>query len=148
MLIILQQVSNAIVVIDDSVEKKIWVWLVCYVCIQNNDLIDYKHKISKLCDVLYSKKILSIWTDRIEKTLNEINWEVLFVSNFTIWWNLFNWSKVDFWSSANFSDSKKIYEYLLTSANSKWIKFETWKFWSLMNIRSNVVWPVNYVISL
>lgn len=123
----------------------IWKWLLIYLWIGINDKIDYIYKVDKLISKLWNLKIF-FWWEKIDKSIIDTWWEILIISNFTLYWTNKKWTKIDFSSSLWYNDAKVIYDYLVSQLLKKEFLVKTWDFWAHMIINSQNVWPLNYII--
>ncbi len=148
---VIQNISDANIKCFDndgkiSKDESIWKWIVMYLGVSKNDELDYVEKIGKFLTKLKKLRFLKTEDGRLEATLNDIDWEILVVSNFTLYANSKKWSKMDFGDSAKFDIAKKIYDYFLWELHLAWFRFITGEFWAMMKITSTNDWPVNYVL--
>ncbi len=146
MRLLIQQVKSAKLDIkEDNIHREIWKWIIIYLWIHVDDVETYQEKISRIMKKLPLLKCLD-WPDwDINTSLQEINWEVLLVSNFTLFWRSTKWTKLDFVYSAPYKKAKEIYEYFIAEAKNNWRKIETGEFWADMIVTSINEWPLNYV---
>ncbi len=152
MKLIIQQVNNAnIHITDENIDeiRTIEKWIVIYIGIGKNDTTDYTNTIDSFLEKL--KKLR--WRDdeegNLSATIQDINGELLIVSNFTLYANHKNWTKMDFSASARFTAAKPVYEYFVQQAKKHFPqKVKTGEFWAMMNITAEVAGPVNYVLEI
>ena len=147
MRLVIQQVDKAILEIEeDNIHREIWKWIIIYLWISTEDLENYEDKISRIVKKIPILKCLT-WEDwNINTTLEDINWEVLLVSNFTLYWRSLKWTKLDFVHSAPYKEAEKIYNYFIEQAKAHWRRISTWEFWADMVVKSTNLWPLNYVL--
>lgn len=146
---IISPVTNASVKIIETWEiRSIWNWLLIYLWVSKSDNEKYEsddfwekfcHKIVH-CKLFHSEK-----TQKIDSSILDFWWEILLISNFTIYGNPHKWTKIDFWDSARFDDAKKIYEIAIWKLTEKNIVVKTGDFWAMMSIKSENLWPINYI---
>ena len=146
MRLLIQQVKSATLDIkDDNIHREIWKWIIIYLWIHVDDIETYKEKISRIVKKLPQIKCLD-WEDwNISASLQDINWEILLISNFTLYGRNNKWTKLDFVYSAPYKIAKEIYNYFIQEAKNNWLKIQTGEFWAEMEITSINVWPLNYV---
>jgi D-tyrosyl-tRNA(Tyr) deacylase len=84
---------------------------------------------------------------RLDATLDDINWEILVVSNFTLYASNKNWTKMDFSASWEYGKAEKIYEYFVDKLKEKFV-VKTWEFGAMMEVESINDGPVNYVMEI
>ncbi len=147
MRLLIQQVASAILDIEsEKIHREIWKWLIIYFWVHDEDYKDYKGKIARIIKKIPLLKCLS-WEDwAINTSLNDINWEILFISNFTLYWRSLKGTKLDFVHSAPFKEAKEIYDYFIVEAKKAWRKIQTWEFWADMTVRSCNLWPLNFIL--
>lgn len=143
---ILQQVTQASITINTNTKKSIWPGLVVYVGIMREDSEEYAHKIEKFISTLKKMKKLSLNSDKIDQTLNEVWGSILLVSNFTLWGRMKKWTKVDFGQSAAFDEAERIYNSLILELQKHNFTLETGEFGAMMDITSTVHGPINYIL--
>lgn len=143
MKLLIQVVTQATIKIENN-EQKIWKWLLIYLGIDKSDILDYKVNIDKICLKLSTLKLFAE-KNQINKSLKDIDWEILLVSNFTLYWNHNKWTKIDFSDAAPYNDAEKIYNYIIEELKKHWYKIKTWTFWAHMNITSENDGPLNFI---
>lgn len=144
MKLVIEYVKNASV---KSWEKtnKIWEWLLVYVGVMKDDL-ERPEIIDKVAKKLVNLRIISDENWKINKSLKDINWEILLISNFTLWWRNSKWNKLDFLHSANFDEAKEIFEKLVNELENHEVTVKTWFFGENMEINHTKVWPLTYFL--
>ena len=82
------------------------------------------------------------WPDwNINTSLQDINWEVLLVSNFTLYGRSTKWTKLDFVHSAPYREAEKIYNYFIQEARNNGWKLQTWEFGADMTVSITNIGP-------
>ena len=146
MRLLIQQVRSAKLDIkEDNIHREIWKWIIIYLWIHVDDVETYQEKISRIMKKLPLLKCLDWPNWDINTSLQEINWEVLLVSNFTLFWRSTKWTKLDFVYSAPYKKAKEIYDYFVKEAKNSWRRIQTGEFWADMTVTSVNEWPLNYV---
>ena len=146
MRLLIQQVRSAKLDIkEDNIHREIWKWIIIYLWIHVDDVETYQEKISRIMKKLPLLKCLDWPNWDINTSLQEINWEVLLVSNFTLFWRSTKWTKLDFIYSAPYKKAKEIYDYFVKEAKNSWRRIQTGEFWADMTVTSVNEWPLNYV---
>ena len=146
MRLLIQQVKSAKIDIkEDNIHREIWKWIIIYLWIHVDDVETYQEKISRIMKKLPLLKCLDWPNWDINTSLQEINWEVLLVSNFTLFWRSTKWTKLDFVYSAPYKKAKEIYDYFVKEAKNSWRRIQTGEFWADMTVTSVNEWPLNYV---
>jgi len=146
MRLLIQQVRSAKLDIkEDNIHREIWKWIIIYLWIHVDDVETYQEKISRIMKKLPLLKCLD-WSDwNISASLQDIDWEILLISNFTLFWRSTKWTKLDFVYSAPYKKAKEIYDYFIDKAKANWRKIQTGEFWADMMVTSINEWPLNYV---
>ena len=146
MRLVIQQVKSATLDIkEDNIHREIWKWIIIYLWIHIDDIDTYKEKILRIIKKIPQIKCLD-WTNwNIDTSLQDINWEVLLISNFTVYGRNTKWTKLDFVHSAPYKKAKEIYDYFIHVAKNSGRKIQTGEFWADMEITSTNIWPINYI---
>ena len=146
MRLLVQQVKSAKLDIEEhNIHREIWRWIIVYLWIHVDDVDAYKEKIARIMKKLPLLKCLD-WVDwGINTSLSDIAWEVLLVSNFTLFGRSTKWTKLDFVYSAPYKKAEEIYNYFIEEAKNNWRKIQTGEFWADMIVTSINEWPLNYV---
>jgi D-tyrosyl-tRNA(Tyr) deacylase len=130
--------------INKNITNSISKGLLIYIWIGFKDIEDYSQKIDKFISRIWDLKIFK-WEDmKINATLNSVGWEILLVSNFTLFARNKKWSAIDYCHSAKSNISEPIYDLLVDKLKENWFKLKTGIFWELMNVNSEVDWPLNF----
>jgi len=147
MRLLIQQVKSAKLDIEENnIHREIWKWIVIYLWIHVDDIDTYQEKISRIMKKLPLLKCLD-WADwNINASLQDINWEILLISNFTLYGRSNKWTKLDFVHSAPYKKAEEVYNYFIQEAKKSGLKIETGEFWADMTITSINEWPLNYVL--
>ncbi|MDR0650217.1 MAG: D-aminoacyl-tRNA deacylase [Candidatus Peribacteria bacterium] len=117
MRLVIQSVQSAHVdIVDQSLQKKIGRGVVIYLGIHTDDITTYPEKIEKIIKKLPTIKFLVGETETIDQSLNDIQGEILLISNFTVYGRNHKGTKMDFVHSAPFEKAKIIYEYFVSEA--------------------------------
>ena len=146
MRLLIQQVRSAKLDIEESnIHREIWRWIIIYLWIHVDDLETYPEKITRIMKKFPLLKCLTGPDWNINTSLQDINWEVLLVSNFTLYGRSTKWTKLDFVHSAPYKKAEEIYNYFIQEAKTNWRKIQTGEFWADMIVSSINEWPLNYV---
>jgi D-tyrosyl-tRNA(Tyr) deacylase len=147
MRLVIQQVKSAKLDIEESnIHREIWRWIIIYLWIHVDDLDTYPEKIARIMKKFPLLKWLTGPDWNINTSLQDIDWEVLLVSNFTLYGRSTKWTKLDFVHSAPYKKAEGIYNYFIQEAKANWRKIQTWEFWADMTVTSVNEWPLNYVL--
>jgi len=149
MKLIISPVEYAKITIDNKETKQIWKGLLVYIGISQQDCKlsekELTQKIEKISNKLQNLQIFhKDW--KISASLKDINWEILLVSNFTLYGRNKKWNKIDFLDSWNFTDSKRIYDLLVDKLRQDNVQLQTWEFGAYMEIENKNNWPLNYIL--
>ena len=156
MKLIIQNVDSASVKIindDWSIknEEKIWKWVLIYFWVSkkttNLDIKDAENRINKFVDKFIRMRWLKNIDGRLDATLGDINWEILVISNFTLYADNKKWTKMDFSASGEYGKAEKIYNYFVDTLKDNFV-VKTWEFGGMMKVQSTNDGPVNYVIEI
>jgi D-tyrosyl-tRNA(Tyr) deacylase len=106
-----------------------------------------KNSLDKFVDKFPRMRRLKNKDGRLDATLDDVNWEILVVSNFTLYASNKNWTKMDFSASWEYGKAEKIYEYFVDKLKEKFV-VKTWEFGAMMEVESINDGPVNYVMEI
>lgn len=109
---------------------------------------NHTDEITKVIKLLKKMKILSLGSEKIDKTIDDVNGELLVISNFSIAGRMKKGTKVDFSKSASYDDAKLMYQDFLVELEKAGFSFKTGKFGAKMEIESKVRGPLNYVLDI
>ena len=145
---LIQVVNHASVnIIEKNIINKIEKWLLIYVWVSTDDINNYSEKIEKFANKIWSTKFFhNLETHKIDQSINDINGQILLISNFTLYWSNKKGTKLDFTDSAWYEDANRIYEYLIETLKQRRIKVQTWEFWAMMLVDSQNDGPINIIL--
>ena len=145
---LIQIVDHASVdIIDTNTTNSIQKWLLIYVGIGKNDVTNYAEKIEKFVNKVGTTKFFhNAETHKIDQSLQDINWEILLISNFTLYGENHKWTKLDFSESASFADAKQIYDELVIKLKANGIRLQTGEFGAMMKVSSLNDGPINIIL--
>ncbi len=145
---LVQRVSSASVhIIDTDTTNSIWEGFLVYMWIHRDDIeTDWKAVCEKFARRV--KKFELFWLGEMRKKVSftEKWWELLLISNFTLYGRNKKGGSIDFTHSASFDLAKPIYEYQIECLEKEWIVFTTWMFGAQMDVTSSNFGPVNIVL--
>jgi D-aminoacyl-tRNA deacylase len=156
MKLIIQNVDSASVIVSSEewiVKKKeeIWKWVLIYFWVSKKttdlDINDAASRINKFVEKFGRMRRLKSIDGRLEATLSDINWEILVVSNFTLYAGNKKWTKMDFSASGEYGKAEKIYNYFVDKLKENFV-VKTWEFGGMMKVESVNDGPVNYVMEI
>lgn len=140
--------SASVEIVEMQEVRSIWKWLLIYVGVSQEDIAKSwaKEFFEKVVHkIAHTKLFHSEETQKIDTSLMDFHWEILCISNFTLYGNFNKWTKVDFWEWAKFQEAKIIYDHLCSLFTDQWISLKTWEFWAKMRIKSENLGPLNYI---
>jgi len=145
---LIQVVNHASVnIVEKNITNKIGQWLLIYVWISRDDVNKYTEKIDKFVNKICSTKYFhNLETHKIDQSINDINGQILLISNFTLYWSNKKGTKLDFTDSAWYEDANRIYEDLIEKLKQHWIRLHTWEFGAMMLVDSQNDGPINIIL--
>ena len=143
MKIILQRVNSAKMFVNDKFMSEIKKGIVAYIGITHEDgLKEIEYCIDKLIHV----RIFDDENGKLNLSLEDINGELLVVSNFTIYGNTKKGRRPSYTNSASAEKAKEVYDIFLLKLSEKGINYQTGQFQQYMRIISESDGPVNLII--
>jgi len=144
---LIQRVTQATVKFPELHEQRsIGIWLLVYVWIGKIDNEISSEHLEMIANKLIELKLFEDENGKIKRTLKEVQWELLVVSNFTLRWATKGWSHIDFWEAAGFDTAKALYDRLVNCFHALPLHLQTWLFGAYMEVESIGDGPVNIVI--
>lgn len=142
---LIQEVSQAsVTVAAENYKAAIWKWVLIYVWIHRDDIPVASEKIKLAVEKLPQLQMLHkdgklIWT------LQQEWWEILLISNFTLYGENRKGNRFDFGDSAWFADAKKVYDDLVVGLQQAWMIVKTGIFGWFMEVSSVNSGPINFL---
>ena len=150
MKLIISPVEKATIIIENNIKREIWKWLLVYFWVSKQDCElteeEINQKIEKVSNKLQSLQLFVWKDDKINTSLKDFWWEILLVSNFTLYGKNKKWNKIDFLDTWNFQKSKNIYKLLIEKLLQDNVKVQTGEFGAYMEVESKNNGPLNYVL--
>ena len=143
MKIILQRVNSAKMFVNDKFMSEIKKGIVAYIGITHEDGLK---EIEYCIDKLIHLRIFDDENGKLNLSLEDINGELLVVSNFTIYGNTKNGRRPSYTNSASAEKAKEVYDIFLLKLSEKGINYQTGQFQQYMRIISESDGPVNLII--
>lgn len=138
--------SASVEIVDKNIKNSIWKGYLIYIWISTQDIEMQTEKINKFVEKIWQiRYIFNEDTKKIDKSLKDIDWEILLISNFTLYWKNKKGNQLDFIQSAWFKQANDVYQKIIQSLEENWYKLQVWEFWWKMKILSENLWPLNYV---
>lgn len=143
MKLVLQRVESAKVTVDNNITSSIKKGLLIYVGISKN------FNEEKLKYISEKVQKLRLWPDEhnkgFKKNIQEINGEILVVSQFTLHGKV-KGNKPDFTDSMEYEKAKEIYEKFVNKLKGSNIKVETGIFGAKMKVESINDGPITLIV--
>ena len=143
MKIILQRVNSAKMFVNDKFMSEIKKGIVAYIGITHEDGLK---EIEYCIDKLIHLRIFDDENGKLNLSLEDINGELLVVSNFTIYGNTKKGRRPSYTNSAAAEKAKEGYDIFLLKLSEKGINYQTGQFQQYMRIISESDGPVNLII--
>ncbi len=143
MKIILQRVNSAKMFVNDKFMSEIKKGIVAYIGITHEDGLK---EIEYCIDKLIHLRIFDDENGKLNLSLEDINGELLVVSNFTIYGNTKKGRRPSYTNSAPAEKAKEVYDMFLLKLSEKGISYQTGQFQQYMRIISESDGPVNLII--
>lgn len=145
MKIILQRVNSAKMFVNDKFMSEIKKGIVAYIGITHEDGLK---EIEYCIDKLIHLRIFDDENGKLNLSLEDINGELLVVSNFTIYGNTKKGRRPSYINSASAEKAKEVYDIFLLKLSEKGINYQTGQFQQYMRIISESDGPVNLIIEI
>ncbi len=145
---VIQVVQQAAVAIpDENYSAQIGMWLLIYVWIHKDDVNNYKEKIAHFVSKIRGLQVFHVdW--KLQWSLASTLWEILLISNFTLYWENKKGNRFDFSDSASFEEAKMIYDELLSAIQATDTPIKTGIFGANMQVQSQNDGPINLIYEL
>ena len=143
MKIILQRVNSAKMFVNDKFMSEIKKGIVAYIGITHEDGLK---EIEYCIDKLIHLRIFDDENGKLNLSLEDINGELLVVSNFTRYGNTKKGRRPSYTNSASAEKAKEVYDIFLLKLSEKGINYQTGQFQQYMRIISESDGPVNLII--
>mgnify|MGYP001408753489 FL=1 len=143
MIALIQRVFEAEVSARGSIKSKIGEGLVVYIGIDQNDTLK---DISYIQKKIMSIRLFSKESDKFDLSLNDLNLEILIISNFTLNAKTRNGNRPDFSNAKSPKEARKIYELFVSEMKKVSENIKTGEFGENMKVLSANNGPVNILI--
>ena len=143
MIALIQRVFEAEVSARGSIKSKIGEGLVVYIGIVQNDT---RKDISYIQKKIMSIRLFSKESDKFDLSLNDLNLEILIISNFTLNAKTRNGNRPDFSNAKSPKEARKIYELFVSEMKKVSENIKTGEFGENMKVLSANNGPVNILI--
>ena len=143
MIALIQRVFEAEVSARGSIKSKIGEGLVVYIGIDQNDTLK---DISYIQKKIMSIRLFSKESDKFDLSLNDLNLEILIISNFTLNAKTRNGNRPDFSNAKSPKEAREIYELFVSEMKKVSENIKTGEFGENMKVLSANNGPVNILI--
>ncbi|MCX6793082.1 MAG: D-aminoacyl-tRNA deacylase [Candidatus Falkowbacteria bacterium] len=140
---LIQRVNHASVKINESEISHINNGLLVFVAIHVNDA---EESISKMAEKIIKLRIFEDETGKMNKSVLDINGEVLVVSQFTLYGDCSKGNRPSFIESASPDKAKQHYDKFIKYLSEKDIKIQTGQFQAHMKIELTNDGPVTVIV--
>ena len=145
MKILIQRVKQASVTIKNEEYSSISKGILALVGIEKNDTKEFAEK---LAQKIVNLRIFPDENDKMNRSLIDINGEMLIVSQFTLCGDCKKGTRPSFDKSAPPDIANKLYEYFIEQVKSKGVKIGTGKFGAMMDVSLINDGPVTFLLEL
>ncbi len=142
---LIQEVHSACVSVEtENYKAEIGKWVLIYVWIHRDDIVVAWEKIKLVVEKLPQLQILhKDW--KLVWTLQEQWWEILLISNFTLYGENRKGNRFDFGYSAGFEDAKRVYDDLVDAMKGSGFAVKIGVFGGFMEVSSVNAGPINFI---
>ena len=145
MKVLIQRVKKASVTIDNELYSRIGNGILALVGIEKGDTIE---EVEKSAKKIANLRIFPDENDKMNKSLIDINGEMLIVSQFTLCGDCKKGTRPSFDKSAPPEIANKLYEDFITEIQKYGIKTGTGKFGAMMDVELINDGPVTFIIEI
>lgn len=143
MKVLIQRVKQASVTINDTLYSSIDKGILTLVGIEKGDTIE---NLKKSVQKIVKLRIFADENDKMNKSLIDINGEMLIVSQFTLCGNCKKGTRPSFDNSAHPQLANELYEKFVEEVSNLGIKTQTGKFGAMMQVELINDGPVTFMI--
>ncbi|MBR1754428.1 D-tyrosyl-tRNA(Tyr) deacylase [bacterium] len=140
---VIQRVKQASVTIDGEIYSAINFGLLVLVCVEKGDTIE---NAKKLADKLSKLRIFEDEDQKMNKSIMDINGEMLVVSQFTLAGDCKKGTRPSFDKAAAPDEAKKLYETFVEILKEYKIPVKTGKFRAMMDVALINNGPVTFIV--
>ena len=145
---LIQVVDRASVEVkEQNYKAEIWQWLLIYVWIHKDDIAAAQQKIAHFVSKIRSLQVFHR-DGKLIGTLDEVEGQILLISNFTLYGENRKGNRFDFADSAWFADAQKVYDDLIVAMTNEWIVVKTGIFGWYMEVDSMNWGSINFLWDL
>lgn len=143
MRILIQRVLSASVHIEQKEQAKIGPGLLVFVGIHKEDTQKEAEALIQKCLTL---RLFSDKNDKMNLSIEEVEGEILIVSQFTLYGNCFSGRRPEFTQSAHGDKAKALYHYFVEQMVKKYPKIKTGVFAAKMEVQLINDGPVTFMV--
>lgn len=140
---VIQRVKSASVTVDGQIVSKISNGILVLLGIKNDD---NKKDIDYMINKISNLRIFPDENNIMNKSLIDYSYELLLVSNFTIYGETKKGRRPSYGKSAKSEEAKKIYDQFLESLSKTGIKFSSGIFQAMMDVKLINDGPITLII--
>lgn len=140
---VIQRVTKASVIINSSQKREISEGLVILAGFSKNDDISVCEKVFEKIKKL---RIFSNEDGKFDRSVEDINGELLIISQFTLYGNCKKGNRPDFLEAAGFDQGKKLYDEFINVAKRSGLKIECGEFGADMLVEIHNNGPVTIIM--
>lgn len=145
MKVLIQRVKEASVKIDGELYSSINFGILALVGVEKGDTIE---QIQKMAKKVVNLRIFADENDKMNRSLIDINGEMLVVSQFTLCGDCKKGTRPSFDKSENPQRANELYEQFVKEVTNYGVKTQTGKFASMMDVSLVNDGPVTFMIEL
>lgn len=140
---VIQRVTKASVIINSSQKREISEGLVILAGFSKNDDVSVCEKVFEKIKKL---RIFSNEDGKFDRSVEDINGELLIISQFTLYGNCKKGNRPDFLEAAGFDQGKKLYDEFINVAKRSGLKIECGEFGADMLVEIHNNGPVTIIM--
>ena len=140
---LIQRVKQATVTINNEIYSSIGFGILALICVEKGDTID---NANKMADKLSKLRIFEDENEKMNKSITDVQGEMLIVSQFTLAGDCKKGTRPSFDKAAPPDEAKKLYEDFVSIMKSKNIPVKTGQFQAMMDISLINNGPVTFML--
>lgn len=145
MKVLIQRVKEASVTIDGEVYSSINKGILAFVGVKKGDTIDM---VEKLAEKIVNLRIFPDENDKMNRSLKDINGEMLIVSQFTLCGDCKKGTRPSFDKSEQPDTANKFYEAFIEAVKERGIRTGTGQFGAMMDVALINDGPVTFMLEV
>ena len=140
---VLQRVKSASVTIENKLYSKINKGILVLVCIEKEDNED---KLDWMANKIINLRIFEDENEKMNKSLKDINGEIMVVSQFTLAGDCKKGTRPSFDNAKKPDEAKELYEYFVSELEKSELNIKTGVFQAMMDIKLINDGPVTFML--